>query len=153
MVAWLFLHILGFGLWLGGGIAILLHGLAAEKEGRPALGLITRLQSGVARFVVAPGALLTTLSGLMLTFGNIHSPTMGNPWMATMQGMGILAALLTLSISVPAAARLARLDPMGQHATFVDRLRKRQRLVGMISLAMGLVALLGGAMYRYGGGG
>ena len=67
---------------------------------------------------------------------------MGNPWMATMQGLGILAALLTLSISVPAAARLARLDPMGQHAAFVDRLRKRQRLVGLITLAMGLLALL-----------
>lgn len=151
MVAWLFLHILGFGLWLGGGIALLLNGLAADKEGRPQLGLILRLQSGIARIVVAPGALLTTLSGLMLTFGNIHSPTMGNPWMATMQGLGILAALLTLSISVPAAARLARLDPMGQHAAFIDRLRKRQRLVGLLTLAMGLVALLGGAMYRYGG--
>jgi hypothetical protein len=42
---------------------------------------------------------------------------------------------------------------MGQHAAFVDRLRKRQRLVGLVTLAMGLVALLGGAMYRYGGGG
>lgn len=151
MVVWLFLHILGFGLWLGGGVALLLNGLAAEKEGRPALGLVMRLQSGIARFAVAPGALLTTLSGLMLTFGNIHSPTMGNPWMATMQGLGILAALLTLAISVPAAARLARLDPMGQHAAFFDRLRKRQRLVGLLSLTMGIGALLGGAMYRYGG--
>ena len=151
MVLWLFLHVFGFGLWLGGGVALLLNGLAAEKEGRPALGLIMRLQSGIARFAVAPGALLTTLSGLMLTFGNIHTPTMGNPWMATMQGLGILAALLTLAISVPAAARLARLDPMGQHATFFDRLRKRQRLVGLLSLVMGLGALLGGAMYRYGG--
>ena len=151
MVVWLFLHIFGFGLWLGGGVALLLNGLAAEKEGRPALGLVMRLQSGIARFAVAPGALLTTLSGLMLTFGNIHTPTMGNPWMATMQGLGILAALLTLAISVPAAARLARLDPMGQHAAFFDRLRKRQRLVGLQSLTTGLGALLGGAMYRYGG--
>jgi hypothetical protein len=151
MVAWLFLHIFGFGLWLGGGVALIVNGLAADKEGRPALALIMRLQSGIARFIVAPGALLTTLSGLMLTFGNIHAPTMGNPWMATMQGLGLLAALLTLSISVPAAARLARLDPMGQHASYFDRLRKRQRLVGLLSLGMGLVALLGGAMYRYGG--
>jgi hypothetical protein len=151
MVVWLFLHILGFGLWLGGGIALLLNGLAADKEGRPALALILRLQGGIARMAVAPGALLATLSGLMLTFGNIHAPQMGNPWMATMQGAGILAALLTLAVSVPAAARLARLDPMGQHAAFVDRMRKRQRMVGMLSLALGLLALLGGAMYRYGG--
>jgi len=151
MVVWLFLHILGFGLWLGGGMALMFTGLAAEKENRPALGLILRLQGGIARFVVAPGALFTTLAGLMLTFGNIHSPQMGNPWMATMQGAGILAALVTLAVSVPAAARLARLDPMGEHGAFVDRLRKRQRMMGTLSLVLGLTALLGAAMYRYGG--
>ena len=150
MVAWLFLHILGFGLWLGGGIALLLAGLAAEREGRPVLGVVLRLQGGIARMAVAPGALLATLSGLMLTFGNVHSPRMGSPWMVAMQGAGLLAALLTLAVSVPAAARLARLDPMGQHAAFVDRLRQRQRMVSMTSLALGLLALLGGAMYRYG---
>jgi len=151
MVIWLFLHLLGFGLWLGGGMALMLTGIAADKEGRPALGMILRLQGGIARIVMAPGALFTTLAGLMLTFGNIHSPQMGNPWMATMQGAGILAALITLAVSVPGAARLARLDPMGQHAAFVDRLRKRQRVVGMIATLLGLTALLGGAMYRYGG--
>lgn len=151
MVLWLYLHILGFALWLGGGVAMLLAGNAADKEGRPALGLVLRLRSDIARFAVAPGALFATLSGLMLTFRNIHAPQMGSPWMATMQGAGILAALLTLAVTVPGEARLARLDPMGQHAAFVDRLRKRQRMVGYASMALGLLALLGGAMYRYGG--
>ena len=151
MIAWLFLHLLGLGLWLGGGFALMLVGLSADREGRPALGLMLRMQAGIARAIVAPGALATTLSGLMLTFGNVHAPNMGNPWMATMQGCGMLAALLALAMGVPTALRLARLDPMGPHAGFVDRLRKRQRLLGLVTTVLGLTALLAAVMYRYGG--
>lgn len=151
MSLWLFLHLLGVALWLGGGAALLFNGLAAAREERAALGVVLRLQWNVARTLVFPGAVLATLSGLMLTFRNIHSPQMGSPWMVSMQILGIIAALVSLSITVPTAARLARLDPTGPHAGFVDRLRARQRVVGMGSMALGLIALLGGAMYRYGG--
>jgi hypothetical protein len=151
MAFWLFVHLAGMGLWLGGGAAMLAAGFAADAEARERLATALRLQWHVARAAVFPGAIATTFSGLMLTFRNIHTPTMGSPWMVSMQGLGLLAALLALSISVPSAARLARLDPTGPHANYVDRLRSRQRLVGIVTLVLGLVALLGGARYRYGG--
>jgi hypothetical protein len=150
MPFWLFLHLGGMGLWLGGGVAVLVTGLAAAREDRAVLGTVLRLQWQIARFAIFPGAALTTASGLMLTFRNIHTPTMGSPWMVSMQGAGLLAALLALSITVPSSARLARLDPNGPHANYVDRLRRRQRMVGLVILAFGLIALIGGAKYRYG---
>jgi hypothetical protein len=65
-----------------------------------------------------------------------------------MQSAGILAALLTLLISLPTATRLGRLDPTGEGARYFDELRARQRIVASISGVFGLVALLAGAMLR-----
>ena len=63
-----------------------------------------------------------------------------------MQGAGIVAALLTLLISLPTATKLSRLDPLGEAAGYFDELRQRQRIVASISGTFGLVALFAGAM-------
>jgi hypothetical protein len=63
-----------------------------------------------------------------------------------MQGAGLIAALITLLIALPTAARLARLDPSGEAARYFDELRSRQRIVASIAGTLGLVALFAGAM-------
>jgi hypothetical protein len=86
------------------------------------------------------------LTGLILTF-QLSSDVPGfNIWLVIMQGAGMLAALLTLLISLPTAAKLSRLDPLGEAAGYFDELRQRQRIVGSISGTFGLVALFAGAM-------
>ena len=40
--AWLFLHLLGFTLWLGGAIAVMIIGIAAKREDRHGLGAVVR---------------------------------------------------------------------------------------------------------------
>ncbi len=144
---WLFLHLLGFTLWLGGGIAAMFAGIASKSETRGGLGAVVRAQSAVQRMVIAPGALITVLSGLMLTFALAG---MGgfNLWLMVMQGAGLVAALLTLFIALPTATRLSRLDPAGEHAAYFDDLRKRQKVVGMIWGVLALLALVGGALVR-----
>jgi hypothetical protein len=67
-------------------------------------------------------------------------------WLVIMQGAGVIAALLTLLITLPTATRLGRLDPTGEAARYFDELRQRQRIVASIAGAFGLVALLAGAM-------
>jgi hypothetical protein len=146
---WLFLHLLGFTLWLGGAIAAMVMGIAAKREDRHGLGAVVRAQASLMKAAIAPGALLAVLSGLILTFQvTAHtSELVGfNLWLVIMQGAGLVAALLTLLIALPTAAKLSRIDPIGERARYFDELRQRQRMVGSISGTLGLVALFAGAM-------
>jgi hypothetical protein len=146
---WLFLHILGFTLWIGGALAAMVAGLAAKREDRASLGAVVRAQAAVQKVLVAPGALLAVLSGLLLTF-TVTSLRGGDPgvnfWLVLMQGAGLVGALLVLLVGLPTAARLARLDPEGAGAAYFDELRQRQRVVGSVTGVFALAALVGGAM-------
>jgi hypothetical protein len=145
--ALLFLHLLGFTMWLGGAIASMVVGIAAKREERAGLGAVVRSQSQLTKVAIAPGALLTVLSGLILTFRLSGGDLAGfSIWLVIMQGAGLIAALITLLIALPTAARLGRLDPTGEAARYFDELRQRQRIVSSISGVLGLVALFAGAM-------
>ena len=109
--AWLLLHLLGFSMWIGGALAVMVAGVAGRRESRTALGAIVRAQSLVYRVIIAPGALVTVLAGILLTFRNSGVRFPGaDLWLIIMQGGGILAGLLTLFISLPTASKLGRLD-------------------------------------------
>jgi hypothetical protein len=146
---WLFLHIVGFTLWIGGALAAMVAGVAAKREDRASLGAVVRGQAAVQRILVAPGALLAVLSGLMLTF-KVTSLRGGAPgfsfWLVLMQGAGIVGALIVLLIALPTATKLARLNPEGTSAAYFDELRQRQRVVGSLAGILALAALVGGAM-------
>jgi uncharacterized membrane protein len=146
---WLFLHLLGFTIWLGGAIASMVIGIAAKREDRSGLGAVVRSQATLTKVVIAPGALLTVLSGVILTFQLSGGDFAGfSMWLVIMQGAGLIAALITLFIALPTATRLGRLDPNGEGARYFDELRARQRIVASIAGTFGLVALLAGAMVR-----
>jgi hypothetical protein len=106
-----------------------------------------RSQSKLTKVAIAPGALLTVLSGLILTFQLSGGDLAGfSIWLIIMQGAGLIAALITLLIALPTSARLGRLDPTGEAARYFDELRQRQRIVASISGVFGLIALFAGAM-------
>lgn len=144
---WLFLHLLGFVMWMGGGLATMFAGIAAKAETRAGLGAVVRAQSAVQRIVIAPGAILTVLSGLMLTFA-LAGMAGGSVWLMVMQGAGLVAALITLFVALPTAIRLGRLDPAGAQAAYFDELRTRQKVVGMIWGVLVLLALVAGTLVR-----
>ena len=148
---WLFLHLLGFTMWLGGGFASMAAGIAAKREDRAGLGAIVRSQAAVWKAIIAPGAILAVLSGLMLTFavaGRMGELVGFNTWLIVMQSTGLLGALLVLLIGLPTAARLARLDPVGQGGAYFDELRQRQKIVASASGTLALVALVAGTLAR-----
>jgi hypothetical protein len=148
---WLFLHLLGFTMWLGGGLASMVAGIAAKREDRAGLGAIARAQAAVHKAIIAPGAILVVLSGLILTFsvsGRTGELVGFNVWLVVMQGTGLVGALMVLLIGLPTAAKLARLDPLGQGAAFFDELRQRQSIVASVSGTLALVALVAGAWVR-----
>lgn len=144
---WLFLHLLGFTMWLGGAIASMIVGIAAKGEERGGLGAVVRAQSKLTAVAIAPGSLLTVLTGIILTFQLSGGELAGfSFWLVVMQGAGLIAALITLLIALPTASRLGRLDPTGEAARYFDELRQRQRIVASIAGLFGLVALFAGAM-------
>ena len=146
---WLFLHLLGFTLWLGGAIAAMIMGIAAKREDRHGLGAVVRAQASLMKVGIAPGAILAVLSGLILTFQVSGADLPGfSIWLVIMQGAGVVAALLTLLILLPTATKLSRLDPLGEAAGYFDELRQRQRIVASISGTFGLIALFAGAMLK-----
>jgi hypothetical protein len=148
---WLFLHLLGFTMWLGGALAAMVAGIASKREDRSGLGAVVRSQAAVQKSIVAPGALLTVLSGLILTFS--VTARMGElvgfslP-LVVMQGAGILGALIVLLVGLPTAAKLGRLDPSGPGAAYFDELRQRQRVTSSVAGVLGLIALVAGALVR-----
>jgi hypothetical protein len=148
---WLFLHLLGFTMWLGGGLAVMVAGVASKREDRAGVGAVVRTQAAVYKAIIGPGALLAVLSGLMLTFSvsaRIGELVGFSLWLLIMQGAGVLGALVVLLIGLPTAAKLSRLDPVGPGAAYFDELRQRQRVVGSVSGTLALVALVAGALVR-----
>ena len=148
---WLFLHLLGFTMWLGGGLAAMVTGIASKRMDRAGLGAVAQSQAAVHKTLIAPGAILVVLSGLILTFsvsGRLDELVGFNLWLVVMQGAGLVGALLVLLIGLPTAAKLARLDAEGAGAAFFDELRQRQKIVGSVSGVLALVALVAGALVR-----
>ena len=144
---WLFVHLLGFTMWLGGGMAAMFVGIASRSEDRASLGAVVRALAVIHKRVVSPGAALAVLSGLVLTFklAGVAAPS---PWLMAMQGAGLLGAVLNLAVMLPTASRAARIDPTGPNGAYFDELRNRMRVMGMIAGTLGLIALVSGAMIR-----
>jgi hypothetical protein len=145
---WLAAHMVGMVLWLGGAVAAMAVGITGRREGRGALALVVRLQGGIYRIAITPGALLTVVSGLILTLRMYDAMQEMTVWLMVMQGTGLLAGILTLVMVVPTSARLTRLDPNGEHAAYFDRLRGRQMIAAMSAGTLGMVGLIAGALMR-----
>jgi len=143
---WATLHFAGFAAWLGGLLAVLVlrRGTTATPgEASPDL-------SAVYRALVGPGAMLTVVTGLMLTlrmYGEVTGDGFTRGLMA-MQGLGLVAGMLSLIVSVPTASRLARLEPVGPSGALYRQLDQRLRVTDLIVLGLGLAAIVAGTLGR-----
>ncbi|MFI5234859.1 MAG: hypothetical protein ACHQXA_04040 [Gemmatimonadales bacterium] len=149
---WIFCHLAGFTMWLGGGLGAMFVSLANKQAPRDQLATVARSLAAVYRKIIGPGAALVVISGLILTMQLMAALGAGggapiSPWLLWMQGAGLIGAALVLVILLPAASRLARLDPVAQAPAF-DAVRTRLRLFGAITGILGIVALVSGAMLR-----
>ncbi len=148
-----FLHLLGQALWIGGGIAAMTLALATRGEDSALRAGVYRLLGRVHGVVIAPGALITVLSGLWLTMGMARSnqaTELGRPGLATMQGAGIIAGILVLFVALPTAKLLSRVsvpDEKGQLPPAFERLRKRQMIVSSVAGVLAVLALMGARLF------
>src|SRR2546425_1615639 len=122
---WLFVHVIGFTLWLGGGIATMVAGVSAKSfEPGPRLASY-KLIGNIQRLLVGPGAIAVVLSGIFLAMPYMRSGAMPG-WLNLMMGAGVLGALAAVGISVPTAAKLGRLEADARG----DLPRSEERRVG-----------------------
>ncbi|MDH5315447.1 MAG: hypothetical protein OEW44_03105 [Gemmatimonadota bacterium] len=147
---WYFVHMAGQVAWLGGAMAAMAVAFAAKREQPELMGVVARLQGSIYRALVGPGALLTVVSGFMLTLQMYSMVTaVGlSHWLMAMQGIGIIAGLIALIHTVPTSAKLSRLEPTGATATAFAAIRKRLVVSGMTSSMLGMLALLTSALYQ-----
>ncbi|HET9066478.1 MAG TPA: hypothetical protein VFN22_11725 [Gemmatimonadales bacterium] len=146
---WRFVHLLAFTVWIGGMASVIVAAGAYGRLDRRHWGGVAEVQSALYRVLVGPGALLSVASGLLLTFRMyaVMSTRVG-AWMGSMQALGVLAALVTLLGAMPAASRLARLEPVGDTTAAFDAGRVRLDRMTLFGGLLALLALGAGALYR-----
>jgi hypothetical protein len=145
---WLLVHVIGFTLWLGGGIATMVAGVGAKGFGAAERLSAYRLIGAIQKILVGPGAIAVVLSGIFLAQPYMRAGTVPG-WLGVMMISGILGALGAVGISVPTAARLARLQPEGgQLPAAFQTLRRRQILAATIAGTFGLIALFAATLGR-----
>src|SRR2546429_7135422 len=101
-----------------------------------------KLIGAIQRLLVAPGALAVVLSGFALAGPYMEQGAVPG-WMGLMMGSGLLGAIAAVAISVPTAAKLARLAPdaRGELPPAFAVLRKRQIIAASIAGALGLISM------------
>ena len=148
----LFLHIFGFVLWLGGGMATMVVGVTSKHFAPDERLAAYRATGKVQTRLVGPGALVVVLSGGLLMMNSAYMQGGAPPgWLSLMMLCGIIAAVITLVVTMPAASRLARLelDPRGELPEAFHGLRKRMVIFATIAGTLGILALLAGTVMRY----
>ncbi len=143
-------HVLGFTLWLGGGIATMVAGVSAKGLGTRERLAAYKLIGAVQRLLVGPGALAVVVSGFIMS-GPLMKQGAVPAWMGLMMVSGILGAIVAAAISVPTAAKLARLEPEpnGELPAAFQRLRKRQIVAATAAGTLGLIAMFAATLVRW----
>ena len=145
---WLLVHVIGFTLWLGGGIATMVAGVGAKGFGAAERLSAYRLIAAIQKILVGPGAIAVVLSGIFLAQPYMKAGTVPG-WLGIMMISGILGALGAVGISVPTAAKLARLQAeSGQLPAAFQTLRKRQIFAATIAGTFGLIAMFAATLGR-----
>ena len=153
----LFLHIVGFGLLFGVSFSVGMYAGRARATGDRSL--MAFHYAAAARLLTKPGLagiILTTVSGFELTrIGGFGYFALTPHWLFQMQVLGVLAAILSASVQIPVARRLASgygIEPEGAstgvamavEASAADEpsLAKLRRVNAIVGSAVGLLLLI-----------
>jgi hypothetical protein len=143
----LFLHATTWAVWLGASLVFMVFGPAAKKLPLASWAHTWITLAKVQRVLVAPSAAIATVTGILLTMALVKSQfDMGSAtWLMVMQGVGLVAAILTIVFATPLVNRMARLAERslekGQMDPAAERVRKALALTSSIAGVMILVAV------------
>lgn len=146
MRPWLLVHWIGLILWLGPGVAAMFMNIRARREPPSVRALLARALAPVHGVLIGPGALLTAVTGVVLTMRLARTGVpRGSIGLMVMQGAGLVGALVVLFVVLPAAARLARVAASVQGDELppaFTALRKRVVVGSSVGGTLGVIALV-----------
>ncbi|UCC81714.1 MAG: DUF2269 family protein [Gemmatimonadota bacterium] len=150
---WLFLHLIGVALWLGGMFTLSLWTGKARASGNNEIIAFTYATARrLYRGLIAVAATVTVVAGaiLMIATGRPFFMPFPEHWLFQMQVSGTLAFLATLFIVLPTAGMLAELaERAGEleddKAKFAAKV-KQQAIVGSLVGALLVYVVLTGAL-------
>jgi putative copper export protein len=140
-----FLHLVSTAAWFGGGLAAMTVGIAVRKEPVPVRALSFHLLGRMYSQLIAPGALVSVLTGLALTMtlGMSEGLTaLSGTGKVVMQGAGLVAGLLVLFLGWPLANKLTRMADKARDVLppEFEEARKQQAIIQSLAGILILVA-------------
>lgn len=146
---WLFLHVIGYVAWIGGGLAVMLSGITAKYFPPEQRLAVYRIMAVITRNLVGTGAVLVVVSGFVLSVPYFKGATVPT-WLMAMELLGFMGAIVAIAIVTPTAARLGRLevDARGELPEAFTGLRRRQAIFATVAGVFALLALVAGTVMR-----
>lgn len=148
-----FAHFLGQAMWIGGALTAMVVAIGVRGEVNAIRAAAFRQLYRAHTLVIAPGALLTLGTGILMTmqYAGGDMSALGSPGLWIMQGAGLIAGLMVLFVSLPTASRLNVLSVPSEEGDLppgFERLRKRQALVSSVAGALAVLSLFAGVVIR-----
>ncbi len=137
-----FVHLLGMSLWIGGMVAAMVLSANAKTATGIERNAALRWAGRVYSLIVGPGALLTVVTGLVLTMSLAQrgaSQVMAQPSIWVMQAAGLGAGVLVLFLALPTAATMARMADASGDGELPPTFGSLQR---RLSVVVNVVAVL-----------
>ena len=142
----LFLHWLGWAVWLGAQLTFMVWGPVTKRASLESWAHTWDTLAKVQRWIVAPACAAATVTGLALSMQYAQRGfDVGALWLIVMQALGVLAAILTLALATPLVNRMAFLAATslekGVQDPRAEPVRRKLALVASVSGAFILVTL------------
>lgn len=146
---WLYLHLLGIIVWIGGGALFAVWGARARRSGQPMLTIfVAETIAWLLDRIIIPALLVTLASGvaLALTTDVATKPPM---WLMVKLVLVAVGVVLMFAGQRPTARALVHaLHATGKKAgAQVPGLARRQARIGMIGGLLGLI-IIGLAVFK-----
>jgi len=139
----LYLHVLGFVVWIGGGALFAIWGGRARRSGQPPLVIfVAETIAWLMDWVIVPAAIVTIVSGVLLAVAAdlaMKPPT----WLVVKVALVAIGVVLVFAIQRPTARALVHaLHATGKKAgAQVPGLARRQVRLGMIGGVLALIII------------
>jgi uncharacterized membrane protein len=140
---WLYIHLLGVIVWIGGGALFALWGARARRTGQPSLAIfVAETITWLMDRVIIPALLVTLASGVLLAFATDAARTPPR-WLIVKLALVVVGVVLVLAGQRPTARALVHaLHATGKKAgAQVPGLARRQARLGMIGGLLGLIII------------
>jgi len=153
-----FLHWTGFSIWLGAQLTFMVWVPVSKAVALEPWAHAWKTLAKLQRWVVAPSAVVATLTGFALTMqlAARGRDAAGAAWLVGMQAFGVLAAIVALAVVVPLSNRMGWVAAQsladGERDPAAEPLRRRLAIAGTATGLLILAAIWFGAMAPPAGG-